>query len=318
MKKALLPLAIAAAMPAAALAEGPIDGKVYGKVNVSIVNADDGDSDVWDVNSNASRIGFAGKTDLSDSLAVIYKLEYETFVDDGSNGTSTFSQRNIYGGLTGGFGTIIAGRHDTPTKLAQNKIDLFNDLEGDIKNTFEGENRESNIVIYTTPSFAGFEASAAFVASEGSDVDGDGENDDGFDGNSIAISYTSDMFYVALTNDIDIDDKDNLMRAVGQMNLGAFQLGLMFQDVEEQDGDEEDGYFASVQYKIGDVALKAQYGLVEGEEDAEEETFSVGADYKLAKSTKLFAFYTTNEDTDTTGATSSEDDYFGIGLEHKF
>ena len=56
------------------------------------------------------------------------------------------------GGIKGSFGTVWAGKHDTPTKLAQGKIDLFNDLEGDIKNTFEGENRVSNIVAYSSPS----------------------------------------------------------------------------------------------------------------------------------------------------------------------
>ena len=32
-----------------AIAEGPIDGKVYGKLNISLVNADNGADDVWDI-----------------------------------------------------------------------------------------------------------------------------------------------------------------------------------------------------------------------------------------------------------------------------
>ncbi|MBR9912400.1 MAG: porin [Gammaproteobacteria bacterium] len=312
MKKALLPLAIAALMPATVLAAGPIDGKVYGKVNVSVVQADDGDDSVWELNSNASRIGFSGKTQLNEDLSVIYKLEYETSVDDGEKDDQTFNQRNIYLGLTGGFGTLLAGKHDTPTKLAQNKIDLFNDLEGDIKNTFEGENRESNIVMYTTPELGGFAATLAVVASEGDDIDGDGQEDDGFDGTSIALSYTADSIYLALTNDQDIDGMDNLMRAVAQFNIADLQLGLMYQDAEKHNGYEEDGYFFSAQYTIGKVALNAQYGETEGDGNHEEETLSFGADYKLGKATKAFAFYTANEDN------GADEDYFGIGLEHKF
>ncbi|MGH1371181.1 MAG: porin [Cellvibrionaceae bacterium] len=313
MKKLLLPLAIAAALPVSAMAAGPIDGKVYGKVNVSIVNEDKASgSDQWELNSNASRIGFKGKTELSDSLSVIYKLEYETSVDDGDKSGQTFTQRNIYAGLTGGFGTLIAGKHDTPTKLAQKKIDLFNDLEGDIKNTFEGENRESNIVMYTTPKMGGFAATLGMIASESDDVDGDGEDDDGFDGTSLALSYTADNMYFALTNDKDIDGMDNLVRAVAQVNISDLQLGVMWQDAEMHSGYEEDGYFLSAKYKIGKVALKAQYGEVEGDGSHEEETMSIGADYKLGKKTKAFAFYTQNEDN------GNDDDYFGIGLEHKF
>ncbi len=317
MKKLLLPLAVAAALPVSAMAAGPIDGTVYGKVNVSVVNEDlaNGD-DSWVVNSNASRIGFKGRTELNDNLSVIYKLEYEVNVDDGQSSSSkdkdTFEQRNIYVGLTGGFGTLIAGKHDTPTKLAQKKIDLFNDLEGDIKHTFEGENRESNIVMYTTPKMGGFAATLGMVASENDDVDGDGEDDDGFDGTSLALSYTADNMYFALTNDKDIDGMDNLVRAVAQFNISDLQLGVMWQDAEKHSGYEEDGYFLSAQYKIGKVALKAQYGEVEGDGNHEEETMSFGLDYKLGKKTKAFAFYTQNEDN------SNDDDYIGIGLEHKF
>jgi len=313
MKKLLLPLAVAAALPVSAMAAGPIDGKVYGKVNVSVVSEDKASgSDQWELNSNASRIGFKGKTELNDNLSVIYKLEYETSVDDGDKDGETFTQRNIYAGLTGGFGTLIAGKHDTPTKLAQKKIDLFNDLEGDIKNTFEGENRESNIVMYTTPKMGGFAATLGMVASESDDVDGDGEDDDGFDGTSLALSYSADNMYFALANDQDIDGMDNLLRAVAQINISDLQLGLMWQDAEKHNGYEEDGYFLSAKYKIGKVALKAQYGETEGDGNHEEETMSLGADYKLGKKTKVFAFYTTNEDN------GNDDDYFGLGLEHKF
>ena len=312
MKKAILPLAIAAALPLSALAAGPIDGKVYGKVNVSVVSADEGSDDAWELNSNASRIGFKGKTQLNDNLSAIYKLEYETSVDDGDKKGQTFTQRNIYAGLTGGFGTLIAGKHDTPTKLAQKKIDQFNDLEGDIKNTFEGENRVSNIVMYTTPKMGGFAATLGMVASENSDVDGDGQDDDGFDGTSLSVSYSADNMYFALANDKDIDGMDNLLRAIAQVNLDALQLGLMYQDAEKHSGYEEDGYFFSVKYKLGKAALKAQYGETEGDGDHEEETMSLGVDYKLGKKTKAFAFYTTNEDN------GSDDDYFGIGMEHKF
>jgi predicted porin len=43
----------------------------------------------------------------------------------------------------------------------------------------------------------------------------------------------------------------------------------------------------------------------------------MGADYKLAKNTKAFVFYTDNSDSSADG-TSKEETSFGIGLEHKF
>lgn len=68
MKKNLLAIAVGAAvaMPVVALADGPT---VYGKVNVSLENAefDDGvnpSEDQWELNSNASRLGVKGDFDL--------------------------------------------------------------------------------------------------------------------------------------------------------------------------------------------------------------------------------------------------------------
>lgn len=325
MRKTAIALAVSAASlaPLAAVADGPIDGSVYGKVNVSLVNADDGSNDVWELNSNASRLGFEGKTKLSDALSVIYKLEYEVSVDGDGD---TFGKRNIIGGLQGNFGTVWAGRHDTPTKLAQNKVDLFNDLEGDIKNTFEGENRVSNIVAYTTPTMSGVSAMFAFVPGEGSDLDGDGEPDDGLaDGVSYLVSYDTESLYLAIAGDQDIDDQE-LIRAVAQWTIDALQLGFMYQqneDNQDSASKDESGYFVSAAYKIDAFTLKAQYGQIEDDaDDDEEETLSLGADYKLGKKTKLFAFYTNNEDTDgSSGQPESSDfdsDYFGVGLEHKF
>jgi predicted porin len=338
MKKALLPLAIAALMPMSAMAVGPIDGKIYGKINVTADSEDfsnggdaTADYDQWEINSNASRIGVKGKAELSEGFYAIYKAEFEVYVDDGdsggSKGNDTFEQRNVYVGLSGKAGTIIVGKNDTPTKLAQKKIDLFGDLSGDIKNTFEGENRESNIVIYTTPKMNGFAASIAAVTSEGDDVDGDGKGDDGFDGQSLAVSYTYDDLYLALAADQDIDGLD-VLRAVAQYKVGEWQFGFMYQDAESvlnnTDGGykDEDGYFVSVAYKLNSkIKLKAQYGEIEGDKAGgvsyEEETLSLGLDYKLAKNTKLFGYYTVNTD-DQTDNTEDQTKIIGVGVEHKF
>ncbi|MDG1818766.1 MAG: porin [Porticoccaceae bacterium] len=317
MKKLLLSAAIASTMGFAShgFAAGPIDGTVYGKVNVSLVNADDGSNDEWKLNSNASRLGVKGKSEIAEGLTLVYKAEFEVCVDDGDCKGQTFTQRNIMGGIKGSFGTVWAGKHDTPTKLAQSKIDLFNDLEGDIKNTFEGENRVSNIVAYSSPEINGFSSTVAMIPGE------DAENDNGglADGVSYSVSYKQDDLYLALAGDQDVDGQD-LMRAVAQYKVDALKLGFMYQQNEDTAGTkDESGYFISAAYKLDSaVTLKAQFGSIEDDADGdEEETFSLGADYKLAKSTKLYVFYTDNTDS-SVGSTDSENSAFGLGMEHKF
>lgn len=321
MNKVLLSSAIASTLCFASqgFAVGPIDGTVYGKVNASMVSADDGSSDQWKLNSNASRAGVKGKTKISDGLYAIYKAEFEMCIDDGDCKGQTFSQRNIMAGLKGDFGTIWAGKHDSPTKLAQNKIDLFNDLEGDIKNTFEGENRVSNIVAYTTPNRNGFSATLAMIPAEGADFDQDGQDDTGLtDGISYSVSYAKDNLYLAVAGDQDVDKQD-LLRLVAQYKMDALKLGFMYQQNEDNlNSKDESGYFISAAYKIDKTTLKAQYGLIEDDIDGDEEqTLSLGADYKMAKNTKVFVFYTDNTDSEV-GSADDEDTSFGVGMEHKF
>jgi predicted porin len=319
MKKSLLTLAIFVVTPFG-FASGPIDGKVYGKANLSVVSQDFGTYDEWALNSNASRLGIKGKTEIYQGLEIVYQAEYEVCIDSGDCKGQTFKQRNTFAGIKGGFGMVWAGKHDTPTKLSQKKIDLFNDLEGDMKNTFEGENRLSNVIGYNSPTINGFTASVAMIPAEGEDVDQDGQNDTSLnDGMSYSISYYKDKMYLAISGDQDIDKQD-LIRLVGQYQIDALKLGVMYQQNEDNLGTkDESGYFVSAAYTLDkNITLKAQYGAIEDDVDGDEEqTLSLGSDYKLAKNTKLFAFYTDNTDSKVG---SSDDDFsaIGIGMEHKF
>ena len=303
MNKVIL-LGTATAMLATApfaAANGPIDGKLYGKVNVSVVNSDSGSEDTWKLNSNASRIGLKGSTQVSEGLTVFYKTEFQVDVDGDGD---VFKQRNIYAGVKGSFGSVLAGKNDTPIKLAQKKIDLFNDLEGDIKKTFAGENRMSNIVAYTTPKYGNFSATYAVMP---------GEEDGGSlsDATSYSVNYSKGDLYVAVAGDSNVKGAD-LVRVVSQYKVDAWQLGLMYQ---ENDTTDESGYFASAAYKIDNITYKAQYGSNENDTDGSDKTtLSLGADFKLAKNTKSFVFFTDNESSDEASSTKT----FGLGLEHKF
>jgi predicted porin len=288
-------------------AKSPIDGQLYGKINVSVVNSDSGSDDTWKLNSNASRIGLKGSTQVSEGFTVFYKTEFEVGVDGDGD---VFKQRNIYAGIQGQYGSLLAGKNDTPTKLAQKKIDLFNDLEGDIKKTFAGENRMADTVAYTTPKYGNFSATYAVMES-------DADNSSLSDAKSYSVNYTKGDLYVAIAGDSNVEDHD-LLRIVSQYQFEAWQFGLMYQESEEVDGtDDESGYFASTAYKCDNITYKAQFGNNENDTDGSNKTtLSLGADYKLAKNTKSFVFFTENKSSESDGSTSTKT--FGLGLEHKF
>ena len=285
---------------------------VYGKLWISVESQDTASGTEVDMVSNASRLGIKGSMDFGEGIEAIYQAEYEVDPVDGTADESkdrTFKQRNSFVGLKGSVGTIFLGKHDTATKKSQKKIDLFNDLAGDIKNILQGENRMSDLVGYTTPKINGF--SATFNAIKGTEGLGD---DSIGDSTSTSISYDSENFYIALAFDSELKGYDST-RFTLQIPFNRSQLGIMFQDSKKlSTGVEEDGYVISFSQKVGDKGtLKFQQAESDMKLDSGKQ-FSFGYDYKLSSKAKAFFFFT-----DLSGDnTSKEKEIIGIGFEYKF
>ena len=285
---------------------------VYGKLWISVESQDTASGTEVDMVSNASRLGIKGSMDFGEGIEAIYQAEYEVDPVDGTADESkdrTFKQRNSFVGLKGSMGTIFLGKHDTATKKSQKKIDLFNDLAGDIKNILQGENRMSDLVGYTTPKINGF--SATFNAIKGTEGLGD---DSIGDSTSTSFSYDSENFYIALAFDSELKGYDST-RLTLQIPFNRSQLGIMFQDSEKlSTGVEEDGYVISFSQKVGDKGtLKFQQAESDMKLDSGKQ-FSFGYDYKLSSKAKAFFFFT-----DLSGEnTSKEKEITGIGFEYKF
>ncbi len=285
---------------------------VYGKLWISVESQDTASGTEVDMVSNASRLGIKGSMDFGEGIEAIYQAEYEVDPVDGTADESkdrTFKQRNSFVGLKGSMGTIFLGKHDTATKKSQKKIDLFNDLAGDIKNILQGENRMSDLIGYTTPKINGF--SATFNAIKGTQGLGD---DSIGDSTSTSFSYDSKNFYIALAFDSELKGYDS-KRLTLQIPFNRSQLGIMFQDSEKlSTGVEEDGYVISFSQKVGDQGtLKFQQAESDMKLDSGKQ-FSFGYDYKLSNKAKAFFFFT-----DLSGDnTSKEKEITGIGFEYKF
>lgn len=311
---------VAASLSATAVSAEDQWVKVYGKVAVTLdkVDEDNGD-DQWEVNSNASRFGIKGKG-AAGSLEAFYKLEWQVDVSDSSKTSQDhIKSRNQIIGVRGGFGEVFMGRHDTPTKKLQKKVDIFGDLQGDIKHSFNAEKRASNIMQYTTPKMGGFKAKLAFVPGEST------PNNDGLaDGTSIALEYKTGGFNFGVSMDSDIEKEGvDTTRAVMQYNTKAWQFGLLFQDTEYDNGTvkkDGTGAMASVKYKAGDNAFKLQvidsdvWEAGVSSKVKYTSQFSLGWDRKLGKKTTFLTYLTKGEE----GETRDDDTTFGIGLVQKF
>lgn len=327
---------------AADVIEGPT---WYGRFNVALAHTDwegvRGTEDSWDLRSNQSRLGIKGSLALEGyDFKVIYGAEYLVEVADTTG--STFGQRNIFLGLEGDWGRVVAGRHDTPLKQAEGKVDQFNDVDADIDRIFGAHNRDPNIIYYTTPKFANgvLTANIATILADDADIDGDGEKEDGlFDSISASLIAQQGAWYGAIafhtnasygtfadtfTNiPAPVDGaaggrRADVVRLVGAYAGERFEFGLAYQhaeDVADGANGEDTSLLASAAYKIDKVKLKAQLGQVKGDvNDEKRELYAIGADYNFNAKTRAFTYYS------SLGLDKADikDNTFAVGLEHNF
>ncbi|EWH09538.1 porin [Catenovulum agarivorans DS-2] len=296
-------------LSASAFAAEPL--KVYGKANLSLQYVDAVET-ATDLKSNSSRFGVKGEVELDNGLTAIYQAEFGVdFADESKEKNVT--ARNQFVGLKGEFGQVRLGRMDTALKLAQGKVDLFNDYNADIKRLFEGDNRESDSVTYISPSFSGFAFGATYITHDENDT---AEADSA--GVSASVMYgdaklKKSNLYAAIALDSDVDNHD-VIRAVYNQKFGAFKLGALVQREESADGTgkADTGVMVNGAYFAGKLTYKLQYQTFDDKtNDQTLDTVSVGVDYKLGSATKLFTWYTSEEK-------GGDKNTLAVGIEHKF
>jgi predicted porin len=336
MKKSLIALAVAGtfAAPAFAATEN-VD--VYGKLHMSVSMFDD-QQDAQDptvpgteylvndlqVTSNASRFGIKGAEDLGGGLSAIWQVESSLNLDETGG---TLAGRNNFIGLKGGFGTVIAGNHDTPLKLVGRAVDLFGDTMADSRNVLNGgsDTRAKNVVVYMTPEMGGFGIAAAYAT----DLANSGTAGDALDSSvyNLNATYKNGPIYLGLGYG-DGDGHENAglgshMRLAGGVTFGPAKIVAQYDSLEDdsetvgnQAGDFT-GYMVGGAFTMGNIVLKANY--MEGENDGDlllagydTEQFTIGADYNLSKRTTVYALYAAGENI-TMGAGAGSTDQIAGG-----
>jgi predicted porin len=296
---------------------------VYGKFNMSYgFNTEDNATgftvrDNYELESHASRLGVKGSHALSDSLKMIYTMEFGVTTDN--NDGDTFNQRNIFLGAQGNWGTFLAGRYDSALKKIQyspaGSIDLFDDNDyGDYDSTFIGDDRLNNNLVYATPAMGGFSAMIQFQPGEDSGAKGDDKDSGAIDSFSGSVAYDMDKdLHVALAYNNNINNADTI-RLAAKWNIGMIALGAMMQQAEENQKDggvgcnaggnlcdtlgavkKQSSYLGSVGFTLDKLVLKAQmsqgkHELVSGASDVKITNYGLGADYNIDPANTAYVF----------------------------
>lgn len=316
----------------------------YGRADVSVHASELGvDDAVVTTESNASRIGLHNSHALSETLNVIYRLEYEVDFDERrrSNDGQLLRGRNSYIGLAGAWGKFFVGIHDTPMKKAELKVDLFSDVYlSDIDNLLVGQARVSDTINYVSPKFHHLQGWVMLIPGEdGRNSSGDAvrrEGEDGFaDAISASLIYKRDALQLGLAFETEVLGLD-VLRASGQYKFGPVTVGAILQRAEQARDSVQDGLglVLSGQLALSDASvIKLQYAYGEDESLSDVATrfddngvqvgpfvseaslLSLGYDYKLAKTTKLYAVFSQRS---VDGDKVQEYQTLGVGIRHEF
>lgn len=349
MKK-LLAIAVAAALvaPAAAMADTTLYGKLHATVGqVKTTSALTGlTTTSTGVESHNSRIGIKGSTALDNGMEATYGVEYGLNIDgdnggnsgattgtDGSTASQSLSARNTFVGVKGGFGEVRVGRHDTPAKLATAGQDVFADNQADLSNIINADGHRVNNVVAYINKFGpvGF----AYAHSTGTGLDaiaGTATGDNGADADTLMVNYGNGPWYAGLGYTKVKSNTAAAFNGYKGTNLGlgwkaeaGHQANLILEDSKSEvaaDGKNKAALINGV-YKMGNVALKAQYGERKHSGSAaalngKEKLTSVGADYNLGKKTAVYLLHSDNKNTGATVGGLGRTKTTAVGLVTEF
>lgn len=353
MKKSLLALAVLGAFAGAASAQSSVT--VYGIVDMGIVSSSNGANDVTGQangrkneiasgGQSASRIGFKGTEDLGGGLAANFVLESQIAADTGGTTAGQLFNRVSTVGLSGGFGAFNVGRQTTVLKDAHDQIDPFGaaGVLGNVERIFyNGANpdggRVSNGIKYTSPSFSGFKAQAAYNFGE---VRGDSSALRSY---GLGAGYTNGPLNVQLAYNEKDDSgvtlpysnvsklKNTFLGAT--YDFGSFKLHGAYADTKKDfpvaTDEKYRNYMLGASVKVGAAGtVLASYAINDtkttGINNADSKQFAIGYTHDLSKRTNLYTGYarTTNDAAAKLGGNDAVLDknvsVFAVGIRHKF
>jgi predicted porin len=360
MTKNILAIAIAAAVAApSAFAAATVYGVAHMSGNsFSSVSGNGASTGLTSISSNSSLLGIKGDEDLGAGMKAVYQMEFGVDMDGNNaagNGSSTGinSTRNTFVGLGGGFGTVLAGRHDSLIKMTGRKYDLFGDQIGNNRNILGGsgaasstlvDGRHNNVLAYVSPTWSGVHFGVAYVPSSAASG---AETFDNAATKQAALTalvdYTAGAFSVT-GGYINIDNADTAnaftaYRLGAGYTFGAAKVVGLYQNagLSGAGNSKQDTYGIGGSYKVGNAGtIKAQYYTAADVNSAKVDgtLTTVGYDHALSKNTTAYAVYAAAHNntnaTYTTDMTNSgsgsnvtaiagkDNSAFSVGLIHKF
>ena len=302
MKKTLLAVAVAAALPAAAFAQVTL----YGVADIAVSKVTDGKAQMsanGGGNNGTSRLGVKGTEDLGGGLKGSFNYEMAVNPENGTTEscagavavpasphaaaniayscTPATYQRAAWLQLDGGFGSLRMGRSLSPSFYGVAAWELTGTANYSAQyNTFGaagGSTRNSSAWAYTTPNMGGFTATLGYVA----------EGDAAASKIDMNAVYRGGPLVVAMSYN-KVDNTGSAGWALGgQYNFGMGVLAASVVDQGDQ-GSMLKGYTLGGGTKLGPVAVVLDVARVTTS-GAEGTNWLLEGKYPLSKATFAYA-----------------------------
>gem|GEM_PF-5826159 len=270
----------------------------YGKLNLAAENINKKIKDLEKnddtLQNKASRVGFYGNKKVENDHTIFYRLEYGVNIVNRKN-KDTFFLRDIYVGMKNDYGKIKLGYSNTPFKLAQKKVDVFNDVV-DLATLISGDNVESMILIEPYQ-FHGITLNVAYLLN-----DNPNKPKNLRQGFSSSIAYNYNQVDIALAYEKGTAGQD-LIRFTTHYQINSWFLGFMFQKNRPNQyfTKSQSSRLVSAKYKFGRITAKLQaidsnftegtstyYGI----DGYDNQSITVGLDYSLSNMDTLMLYST--------------------------
>jgi predicted porin len=301
--------------------------------------------------NNFSLLGVKGSEKIAAGYDIVYQMEFQ--VENTSGAGDVFKARNTYLGLKTDAGTVLVGRNDTVFKQAEGAVDIFGNTNADIDRLVTAQTRSADGVWYYSPKIADLVTLNANYQFD--DNDTTAKTSESLYALSATLGdskFKEQNYYAAVAYNKGIAGVD-AYRLVGQAKFGQFKVGGLFQTSESVVDSSVDGntYFVNVSYDLNGVNLKAQYGvdetgfgsyytnvnkytvtnIIDGKPvvtenkgtgtDINVQNLSVGADYRLAKSTMVYGQYAMYRGDHVVAGNKvdlQDDNVFSVGVRYDF
>lgn len=302
MKKSLVALAVAAALPAFAQAQTSV--QLTGSIDVSLESlskeangGDKADLQFRDGLWGGSRVAIVGSEDLGGGLKAIFNLEHRFKADTGVAGAK-FWHGKAWVGLGGGFGTVRFGRQNTPLDAAFDG-DMTGQSWYNTSGDFNYTGRVDNAISYQSPEMGGFTLVGAYAAGEA--APGAGADFDKL-GDVLAIAGIGAFGPVKFGLGYQTIDGADINNVKSTNELGGslgvefdrFGVGLAFAQTEVKPvtgkSAKEKGYSLSANFKVSDAGtVYASFRRIDpAGEDNNDDGFGLTYSHGLSKRTFLY------------------------------